>query len=339
MLKINQFKILYLILSISFLLLLNVTDISANESWSLKGTLINGSDNITLSNHIVILHVSINEQIVEYSTESNKDGIFYFNDLNHPSDSMIGISSIFQGVLYGKDLGLISNQIDDILLTVYKASDNSNNISISSSTIMLTSVNRSQNTIWVLELSKINNNSNVTFKPNPDKPMSIIRYGLPQNYIDLMIDSDMIGVEFVAIDKGFGILGNIYPGEHQLLFTYGIKYENSDYTFKRNNQFELENFRIISENTLDLYLNEFDYQSTTTEVNDKSYELIEINNIPKGKLIEIDFKNLPKPSLFDQLSNYFKSLDIGWILSIVFLVFSTLIISKILITKRNTNYL
>ena len=96
-----------------------------DKQWNIKGQLINGTTNSVVNDHLVILHVSADEDMQEYSVISDQNGFFYFNSLNHSRESIIGISSIFEGVLYGKDLGLISNQNDEIILTVYKSSDNS----------------------------------------------------------------------------------------------------------------------------------------------------------------------------------------------------------------------
>ena len=157
--------------------------------------------------------------------------------------------------------------------------------------------------------------------------------GISSNFVDLMIDSDLIGVEFVTIDKGFGILGNIYPGEHQLLFTYGINYFDSGLEFIRKTQFELNNLRIISENSIDLSLNDFDYSPEVTNVNDIQYNLIEINDIPKNKTIYINLKNLPKPSLFDITGNFINDLNTGWLLLTIFMIISLSMLAKIYYSK------
>ncbi|MFL2634580.1 MAG: hypothetical protein ACJ0DE_00185 [Dehalococcoidia bacterium] len=337
MLKLKKTIIICTVGIISIFIFNNFEKISAseNDSWSIIGTIINGSDNLPLPDHLVILHVSLADEIKEYSSKSDENGVFLFNDINHPPDSIIGISSIYEGVLYGKDLGVLSDKRDELKLIVYKSTSDSSEISIATSTIMFTSIDRSQNTMWVLELYKLKNDSNQTFKPDPDKPMSIVRIGLPNDYTELMIDSDMIGVEFVAIDKGFGVLGNIYPGEHQLLFTYGISYKNSIYNFKRNTQFDLDNLRIISENSIELVLEDFEYTQQKTEVNSTEYNLIEINNIPKTKSMSIKFTNLPNPSLYDSAVNFVQNLNSGWLLLVLFLSLSMGLLVKVSLSKRS----
>ena len=249
-----------------------------NNQWDLKGRLINGTTNSYVKDHMVILHISDDGAMKEYSAKSDNFGYFHFKSLNHLKDSIIGVSSIFEGVLYGKDLGLISNQSDEILLTVYKSSDSSENLTLANSTIMFTSVDKSKNLMWVMELIKVVNNSKITFKPPRDNPMGMIRFGLPTNYEDLIIDSDLLGVEFIVIDKGFAVLGNVYPGEHQILFTYGIKYEEEEYIYNRNLQFDLNNLRIITEGNLTVKLSDFIYDQNDTYVNEIKYNLIEMNN-------------------------------------------------------------
>ena len=303
-----------------------------DKQWNIKGQLINGTTNSVVNDHLVILHVSADEDMQEYSVISDQNGFFYFNSLNHSRESIIGISSIFEGVLYGKDLGLISNQNDEIILTVYKSSDNSENITLSNSTIMFTSVDKSKNLIWVMELIKVVNNSKVTFKPPSDNPMGMIRFGLPKNYEELMIDSDLLGVEFIVIDKGFAVLGNVYPGDHQILFTYGIKYNDEKYIYNRNLQFDLSNIRIITESNLNVELPGFIYDQKDTYVNEIKYNLIEMNNFKKDEKIQIIFSNLPQASIFDKTRNYFQNFDRGWGMFVIFFVI--LIISLVILIVR-----
>jgi len=165
LIQINK-KIYFLILFIFFTLLFFSDIIYAeNNQWDIKGQLINGTTNSYVKDHMVILHISNDDEMKEYSAKSDNFGYFHFKSLNHSNDSIIGISSIFEGVLYGKDLGLISNQNDEILLTVYKSSDSSENLTLANSTIMFTSVDKSKNLMWVMELIKVVNNSKITFKP------------------------------------------------------------------------------------------------------------------------------------------------------------------------------
>tara|TARA_B100001964_G_scaffold245550_1_gene333312 strand:+ start:2632 stop:3675 length:1044 start_codon:yes stop_codon:yes gene_type:complete len=329
----NTYYLLLLLLILINLLFFNDIIYAENNKWDIKGQLINGTTNSYVEDHLIILHVSSDGELEEYSTKSDNLGYFHFKSLNYADDSVIGVSSIFEGVLYGKDLGLISNQNDEILLTVFKASDNSENITLENSTVMFTSVDKSKNLIWVMELIKVVNNSKTTFKPPSDNPMGMIRFGLPANYEDLIIDSDLLGVEFIVIDKGFAVLGNVYPGEHQILFTYGIKYDEQEYIYIRNLQFDLNNLRIITENNLNIELPDFSYDQNETFVNEIKYNLIEMNNFKQGEKIKIIFSDLPQATIFDKSKNYIQNFDRGWGMFILF--FISLIISlPILLGKK-----
>ena len=322
LIQINK-KIYYLLLlPLFFFTILFFSDIiyAENNQWDLKGRLINGTTNSYVKDHMVILHISDDGAMKEYSAKSDNFGYFHFKSLNHLKDSIIGVSSIFEGVLYGKDLGLISNQSDEILLTVYKSSDSSENLTLANSTIMFTSVDKSKNLMWVMELIKVVNNSKITFKPPRDNPMGMIRFGLPTNYEDLIIDSDLLGVEFIVIDKGFAVLGNVYPGEHQILFTYGIKYEEEEYIYNRNLQFDLNNLRIITEGNLTVKLPDFIYDQNDTYVNEIKYNLIEMNNFKKGEKIKIIFSDLPQATIFDKSKNYIQNFDRGWGMFVLFFI-------------------
>ena len=336
LIQINKNIYYLLLLLLIFFNLLFFTDIiyAENNQWDIKGQLVNGTTNSYVEDHLIILHVSNDGEMEEYSTKSDNLGYFHFKSLNHADDSVIGVSSIFEGVLYGKDLGLISNQIDEILLTVYKSSDSSENITLENSTIMFTSVDKSKNLIWVMELIKVVNNSKITFKPPADNPMGMIRFGLPSNYEDLMIDSDLLGVEFIVIDKGFAVLGNIYPGEHQILFTYGIKYDEREYIYIRNLQFDLNNLRIITENNLNIELPDFTYDQNDTFVNEIKYKLIEMNNFKQKEKIKIIFSDLPQATIFDKSKNYIQNFDRGWGMFVLFFIILIILLPILLGNKR-----
>ena len=198
--------------------------------------------------------------------------------------------------------------------------DSSENLTLANSTIMFASVDKSKNLMWVMELIKVVNNSKITFKPPLDNPMGMIRFGLPTNYEDLIIDSDLLGVEFVVIDKGFAVLGNVYPGEHQILFTYGIKYDEEEYIYNRNLQFDLNNLRIITESNLKVKLPGFIYDQNDTYVNEIKYNLIEVNNFKKGGKIKIIFSDLPQATTFDKSKNYIQNFDRGWGMFVLFFI-------------------
>jgi len=331
--KINYYLLLILLIIINIFFFSDIIH-AENNQWNIKGQLINGTTNSIVKNHMVILHVSTDGEMKEYSTKSDNTGYFYFETLNHSNDSIAGVSSIFEGVLYGKDLGLISNQSDVILLTVYKSSNNSENISLSNSTIMFASVDKSKNLMWVMELIKVINNSNITFKPPSDNPMGMIRFGLPSNYEELIIDSDLLGVEFIVIDKGFAVLSNVYPGEYQILFTYGIKYDDEEYIYNRNLQFDLNNLRIISEGNLNVEIPDFTYDQIDTYVNEIKYNLIEMNNFKKGEKIKIIFSDLPQATVFDKFMNYIQNFDRGWGMFVLFFIILIISLSFLLVGKN-----
>ena len=156
----------------------------------------------------------------------------------------------------------------------------------------------------------------------------------PKTKEDLMIDSDLLGVEFIVIDKGFAVLGNIYPGEHQILFTYGIKYDEREYIYIRNLQFDLNNLRIITENNLNIELPDFTYDQNDTFVNEIKYNLIEMNNFKQKEKIKIIFSDLPQATIFDKSKNYIQNFDRGWGMFVLFFIILIILLPILLGNKR-----
>jgi len=84
-----------------------------------------------------------------------------------------------------------------------------------------------------------------------------------------------------------------------------------------------------------LVLEDFEYTSQKTEVNSKEYNLIEVNNIPKTKSMNIKFTNLPKPSLYDTGVNFVQNLNSGWLLLVLFLSLSTGLLIKVFLSRKS----
>ena len=70
--------------------------------------------------------------------------------------------------------------------------------------IVLASVDPMEGKVWILEMADLNNTGDKTYVPGTG-PMSLVRFGLPEGYFELSVDTDLSNVEILSVDKGFEI--------------------------------------------------------------------------------------------------------------------------------------
>ena len=98
--------------------------------------------------------------------------------------------------------------------------------------------------ISILEMVNISNSSDLTYTPN-DNPMSLIRFSLPNSWENLQVDSNLLQAQVLQVNLGFSLMTNIPPGVHEILYSYEISYEDSDYIFNRSIPYGIDSLKIF----------------------------------------------------------------------------------------------
>ena len=298
---------LFLLIS-SLILISEATTIFAQETITVSGKVINMSENGDLLNgSSVVLHENSDELLKETEYQLSENNEFIFSNIIYDPNKQYGVSIIFKGALYGVNLDLSMGSISNLEIQVFESIRSDELLKASLVSILINDVNTETKSISILEIIKLVNDSDLTYVPGPD-PMQLLRFSLPEDAYNLMIDSSLIAAEFFQVDKGFGMSASLPPGEHDIFFSYDMPYDSGKYELSKNLRYGADILRVVSAvNLVDIGdTSHGDFEEAL--IGQKKYNVLEVTNIKKGETLILPIEDLPMPSATQRFSSAFKSI-------------------------------
>ena len=330
-----------------FLILVTIPTANAQNTTILLGKLVNKTDpNITIPDlQIKLSSISLNGNINEKTTKVAKNGEFKFEGIILQDGDIHTLSCDYQGVSYG--IQVPSLPIDKpIILDIYETGANLESIILPNDILILGWVDQKQGVLGALENINVFNTSKRTFVSTLETPgsMNFLRFSLPPDYLNLDVQSNLINGQIVHVDKGFGVTTPVPPGDHEIMFTYLIKYNGTSLTFERGFPLGATSFTILIPQDLATLHSENLEPIGTTEIGDTTFTRLRGQNITRGTKIVIKVEGLPKPNnsfLFGDTPGPATIALIG--IFVIFILIIIGILSYIIIYKKvfrpNTNTL
>jgi hypothetical protein len=238
----------------------------------------------------------------DLETTTDEEGRFRFDGIDLDPTLTYGVTVTYQGALYGIDLDLSARSRPPVSLVVYDAVDTEDVLSASSASILFADVDQSTRTVSALEIVTIVNSSDHTYVPGSE-PMKLLRFGLPANSKRLIVDTKLPGADFVQVDRGFALLASVPPGEHEVMYAYEFPYSGTEVGFTKKYNYGAGQLRVLAPHgELKLSGGQLGAAQTVT-IGERSYQLIEAVDLPRGTLISLELEELPQPSLIDRLGH------------------------------------
>lgn len=273
-----------------------------------NGTLDSGGSTAGLT---VSLHAERTTGHDHVDTIVDEDGRFSIDEITFDPTAVYGISVRYQDALYGTDVDLSAGSPPDVLITIYEATHSLDIISTDSTSILFAAIDSDSQTISALEIVKLSNDSDYTYVAGTE-PMNLLRFGLPEGYLDLRVDTRLIGADIVEVDKGFAVLSSVPPGTHDFMFTYEFPYSGTQSIFEKNLRYGARTLRILSPvEVLSLSSPELG-AATSVTIGERNYQLIEAENIGNGTRISVVLDGLPKQTLGQRLTGSFDGLRLEY---------------------------
>lgn len=198
----------------------------ASPLGTLSGLVSDGAGEPAVGGLEVNLHVFSGMELVYTATTTLKgDGTYVFENLELAPGVAFLTTVEYSGVVYGSEIARADEtaQSLDLPIQVFE----------SSSDIGLLSVDRlhyffefvDEDTLRVMELYIISNNSDKTIVP-PERGQPLVRFSLPPDADALEFEEGALGGRFLETPDGFGDAAPIRPGSgnHQVLFSYELPY-------------------------------------------------------------------------------------------------------------------
>ena len=304
-LKITLFSLLFMITSLdnNFIFADHLDEF--NGELKLSGQIINGtkSDNdVTYQIKLMATQNSSSELVDIEIIETFKN--FEFNKV------IIDEAFTYFLMITHQDIPTIVfiEEIDDpkdIIVTVYDRVFTPKDIDVIDYSIMIPHISPESDIISVLGLISFTNNSNSTYFADLTDPntsgLNLLRFSLPENFENLSVDSDLPPGNVMQIPTGFALSNPVPPGQHQILYSYSMPRNTGSIKYNIRLPFGSEKFKMLVPQKSKI---ETDYNllKDSTLVDDKTYEILQGQDIGKGEVIVIDLINITKPGAWKKIT-------------------------------------
>ena len=268
---------------------------------TISGKIVNatpGSDHV--AGIAVVLHMQGETTYDNKATITDNDGNFTFDGIIYDPTLVYGISVRYQDTIYGAEVSLADGAPPPVTIQVYDAVYEQDVIRVGSASLLFADADRITQTVSVLEIVKVVNDSAYTFVPGSGGPMSLLRFGLPPGAEGLQVDTRLLGADIVQVDRGFAVIGSVPPGEHDIMFTYAFPYDGTETAFTKNFPFGADSLRVLSPNEVLTLASQDIGAPEPVTIGERPYQLIETANIERGSRIEVHLSDLPKTTLADR---------------------------------------
>lgn len=269
----------------------------------ISGRLVNGTNEGARPSGLTIaLHTFAGGQIsAPITTKTDALGFFVFESVRTDVDSYL-LTVAYQSVPYSVEL-LPTNALTDLVLPVYETTNSLDDISLSSSSILIIGADKTTRKIAVMELAQVVNASDRTFVPNQASGgMGFLRFPMPDGATDLQVEADMPQGQAIQVDKGFGVTAPVPPGSYGVAYSYSVPYSGDRYELARTFLMGTKQFRALVPESLGKVTGTGVVMTGETAVGGMAFWMLQAVDIPAGGAISISIKGLPQPSLWDRTS-------------------------------------
>ncbi len=304
----------------------------AMETFDISGVVVNNTNKSgPVDNSLVTLGIRrLNKAIEIQRTTTDADGTFKFAGVDYHEDALYEVSISFDNVTYKKNVILPTEDASNvnIILTVYSTTDSSDVVSIFNTSILFTDVDVRASRIYVMEMVTLQNETDFTYIPG-DGPMELLRFGLPNGSEDLYVETDIPQSDWLQVDKGFALITPIFPGKHELLYTYNFPYQGSGHVLSRRWRYGAENIRILIPAETANIKSDMGSSAKQMIIGDIEYSVVEGVKIQRNQDATIELTNLPEHNLIQKIVyppekvNYYYAGPIAlFLFLLVFMVFA-----------------
>jgi len=278
----------------------------------IKGVVVNDTTGQPITATTITLYIEqLNKDSEVFYATTDNMGSFIFENIEIKEDALYWLSIFYQGIGYTELFDVVSDN-KNLILKVYDTTTSDEFISIYNSSILFSDVDHLNRELSIIEMITLQNTSNLTYVQGSG-PMDLLRFGLPEGAIDLIIDTEIANADWVQIDKGFALLASVTPGKHELMYAYKIPYSGSDTSFVKNWRYGSNNLRIVApENLLQIKTNiTGDFELLNLE--GMNYEVQEAKDIKRMEKMEVFISDLPEPTIFELVKEKFVTAEYMYI--------------------------
>ena len=197
------------------------------------GHLLNKSmDHGTVADISIFLHKVEDESTESLEAVTDFDGSFIFEDVDIVPRAVYGITTMYQGAFYAVEMKSPEWISLPIEIVVYDSVADDSFISVDSMSILFEGVDKNAGNIYVMEMVTLSNPTDNTYISGPGV-MDLLRFGLPEGALGFRMETELVSVDHIQVDRGFALVGSVPPGRHELLYSYHFPFNSNSIKFDK----------------------------------------------------------------------------------------------------------
>ncbi len=237
-------------------------------------------------------------EVIERVTLTLADGTFRFVNLPPQGNPGYVVSATYLEVEYtNRKLG--EPLVEPLEVTVYELTNDFTVLYLLDDTLALTSADKKNRQIEVLEAVKLRNNSDRTFQTDvqTDGPMNLLRFTLPEGTTDLDVETSLPGGHILQVNLGFALTTPIPPGEHDILYVYRAPYNGSSLPYEPHFPMGVDAYRVMLPVGLARAESADMLELDPITIGDRTFVILESKKVAIGARVNFTMTGLPQPSL------------------------------------------
>ena len=193
--------------------------------------------------------------------------------------------------------------------------------------MMIPTIDARSRQVGVLTVINVDNRGDQVWVPDLTDPeltgLDLLRFNLPEGFIDLSIESELPTGNVLEIDTGFALTNPIPPGEFAILISYILEYEGDSFDFNLKLPYGSDQVRmLLPDDGGSIDADGFDGPEPVV-VGDSVFNQYQGDTYAAGIELGVSFSDLPQPTILQAVSDFFGGrtyvIVIIWIVGITFL--------------------
>ena len=178
---------------------------------TVEGAIVSGTaGGADLFGQVVTLHRVTSAAFDDITTLTDSAGQFRFENVEYDTSVRYGVSVRYQDAIYGTDLDMSLGSPPPVKLTVYESTHDDTVVSTGAASLLIAAADGPNRTLAALEIITLVNRSDTAYVPGTGV-MELLRFGLPADATELIMDTPLIGADFIQVDRGFALLASVPP--------------------------------------------------------------------------------------------------------------------------------
>ena len=282
----------------------------AQEFITVKGDVVNGTQGAgPLAAELpVLLLVSAQDGSLAATgqTTTDADGRFRFDQVDRLEGGTYTLGVEYAGVLYRTSL--TAQELDgELRLTVYETTEDVSVVAVTRQLMVLSDVDKEGRRVAATELVRLVNRSDRTLLPAPlgSGRMSFLRFSLPSEASELIVQSDLPPGDIISVGTGFAIISPVVPGDHAIEFSYLFPYSGDRVSFLQNLLQGAEIYQVLVPEHLPMVQVTGLEPVALVNIQGSVYRAWEGRNFPPGGGPALELVHLTQPGLLARLEIFF----------------------------------